>query len=90
MEPTDFAATLIQLKIITDVQWNLYYLASRCLEADEESAFTVSMRFKTFEIQTYHVAYDVDMPGILRIEGPGEAITYAPWSDLVSVRIPNR
>jgi hypothetical protein len=88
MKPTDFAQTLIELKMITDLQWNLYHLASRYLEAERVHAFTVLLRFKSFEIQAHSVAYDVDMPGLLRIEGTGEAITYADWSDLVSVKIP--
>lgn len=88
MQPLDAAQRLIDQKLITEAQWNLYFLADQFLDVSEREPQPLTLRFGDQSVSAKRVAFDVELPGILVIEGMKKQKSYWAWSELVGVILP--
>lgn len=89
MEPLDHVKTLIDQRQITEAQWNLFFLATSYLDGFEEGSGSLSMRFRDLQVSAARVAFDVDLPGVLVIQGPQGRKSYWAWAELFAVILPD-
>ena len=85
MEPLDHAQKLIDEKVITEAQWNLYFLATEYLDNPEGGGRFVNMRFRDLYAVAARVGFDVELPGVLVIQSPKGRKSYWAWSELFAV-----
>lgn len=88
MEPLEAAQKLIDQKLITEAQWNLYFLADQFLGVDERERRPLTLRFGDQSVSAKRVAFDVELPGILVVEGMNKQKSYWAWSELIGVILP--
>ena len=89
MEPLDHVKKLIDQKLITEAQWNLYFLATEYLDNPEGGGRSLTMRFRELQVQVARVSFDSEFPGILVIQSPQGRKSYWAWTELFAVILPN-
>jgi hypothetical protein len=85
MQPLDSVQSLIDKGQITEPQWNLYVLASEHLDNPEGGNRSVTLRIGDQEVIARRVGFDVELPGVLVVEGGNRRKSYWAWSELFGV-----